>query len=76
MSDEKNDVLTIWIPLIGAIIMFVAVYIISMNFDNNFYSDTGSRLFEPGFNVLLGIVLSVVMFFFFRSSGKKAAKKK
>ena len=39
--DEKNDVLTIWIPLIGAFIMFVAVLIIYTTLDNELYAETG-----------------------------------
>jgi len=76
VSDEKNDVWAIWIPLIGASIMVVAVFIIYTNLDNELYAETGLRLLEPFQVALVEIICFIAMFFILRSSGKKAVKKK
>ena len=76
MSEEQNDFLTIWMPAIIAFIASALIYLLGKNQDNNFYSDWGSRLFQPGFLELMAIVFFIVMFLILRSSGKKTAKKK
>lgn len=76
VSDRDSDVWAIWIPLIGASILAVAVFIIYMNLDNELYTDTGLRLLEPLQLILVEIICFIVMFFILRSSvGKKTAKK-
>jgi len=76
VSEDKNDVLTIWMPLIAGFVASAIIYIFGKNQDDTFYSEWGTRLFEPGFLEFTAILIFIVMFLVIRSSGKKTLKKK